>query len=85
MLPLKPQTSTNRLDHTPPHNGMAIFLKVVLLGGQGIWYDRLMRGPLGLGDVMAGSSPEAAKASLRRGLKSRLGVEEDRWVVFASP
>lgn len=61
---------------------MPVVLKVVLLGGQGIWYDRLTHEPSGLGDTARGSTPEVSnKATLRRELKSRLGVEKDRWVV----
>jgi len=66
---------------------MFCFVKVVLLGGQAIWYDRPTSLLSGLGFPAeatgeAGSEPSMAlgpaKAALRRELKSRLGLEEDR-------
>lgn len=61
-------------------------VKVVLLGGQAIWYDRPTSLLSGLGfpagaAAEPGSEPSTlkpAKAALRWELKSRLGLEEDR-------
>ncbi|CAM9740156.1 unnamed protein product, partial [Scytosiphon promiscuus] len=57
--------------------------QVILLGGQGIWYDRptAQQLPAGLGDP---GTRENTKLGLRRGLKARLGVEEDS-VIFMCP
>lgn len=51
---------------------------MVLLGGQGIWYDQVVHAP-----QLMTPAREATKATLRRELKSRLGLDEDRWVLLA--
>ena len=51
-------------------------LQVVLLGGQGIWYEQPIRA-----QSLGRDSPAIRgmkKAELRRHLKSKLGLEEDR-------
>lgn len=61
----------------PPPPAACVAVQVVLLGGQGIWYDRPTdrQLPAGLSDP---ATRAKAKAALRGELKSRLGVEEDR-------
>lgn len=60
--------------------GVRVVPKVVLLGGQGIWYARPMAHdlPSGMSDPTSRKAEET-KVALRRKLKSKLGVEEDRW------
>lgn len=55
---------------------MPCFGQVVLLGGQGIWYQK----PVHVQSLASAAVRGVTKMHLRQDLKSRLDIEKDRWV-----